>query len=93
MFLWLNTSVDVYIDKLLVVYIQVLIFNITHIKWPHRRKQLCTSPYNPSVWLAYIYMYLYKKMVSWPQENFSNLWSPSEYRTGPDQSLHSAGLV
>lgn len=68
MFLRLNSSVDVHIDKLLVVYIQVLMVNITHIKWPHRRKQLCMSPYNTYVWLTYIYMYLYEKMVLWTQE-------------------------
>lgn len=46
MFLLLNTNIYVYIDKLLIIYSQVSIFNITHIKWPNRRKQLCISPYN-----------------------------------------------
>lgn len=81
MFLLLNTSAYVYIDKLLIVYSQVLIFNVTRITWPPRRKQLCISLYNLSISI-HIYM---RRWSSGLRKNFGSSWSFFEWIRNPSE--------
>jgi hypothetical protein len=62
MFLLGNTGVTC-------IHIQILKFNIAHIKWPHNR-EMYVSLHIVCMLLAYMYTYLYVKMIVWPYEQF-----------------------